>query len=409
MRYTVLTNPREPNLSVFEEDFDEVAARFSDIVRNKSWAPLPGGVIDTYVPSSAEYSPMTLQANDFRGYRVDSGSYLAAEKSLIGAALSAVEGRGLDTDDYTLCPSVTFGLFIILLALRRKGIRTIVAELPAYFASIEQATALDFQTFLWPTISSEHYIMSPDDMRFVREHIRGPIVLLVTQPRYGMGFLRSKEYFESLRLELREGDVLIVDEAADQTVPARLGSADHAGDVQLLRVRGLTKGLGLNSARIAAIFHSAEWRESFGELVDYAGGTLDSASVRVMTALSAVPKKYASLLRAAQAYVSTQKAILSGLLHGLPISLSPVESGYIGTAHVRLECRTDEFAVARERFLQICVDEKMPVVLGSSMYFPYDKHTEIFRINYFSTPENIEFSGTVIGKVLSRFIEQSPG
>ena len=403
MKYSVLTNPRAKSLSVLTEDFDQIASYFRDIIRDRSWSALPGGVIDTFVPSSGDYARISLEADDFRGYRLDSEDYLAAEKAVIARALEVIEGRPLQDADFTLCPSVSMGSLFTLLAMKRKNVRTMVAELPAYFGSVEQAMVLDINTLLWPTLPNEAYSMTLGDVRYIRESLEGPILLLMTQPRYAMGHLRSAEFFARIRDQLREGDVLAIDEAADQSTPALLGQIDHDGPVQVIRLRGLTKGLGLNSARVAAIFHPHDWRSELGEIVDYAGGNLDSASLKVVTTLCANPQKYVDLLQAAKRYVHDQRRKLESLLRGLPIFLSALESGYIGTAHVPFANSGAGFSEQRLRFLEICKDERMPVVLGSSMYFPYDFRGEIFRINYFTPNENIEHSAVSISKVLKRF------
>jgi hypothetical protein len=45
---------------------------------------------------------------------MDSGSYLAADKKVIAAALSLVETRELSSNDITLCPSVSYGLLCVI-------------------------------------------------------------------------------------------------------------------------------------------------------------------------------------------------------------------------------------------------------------------------------------------------------
>lgn len=406
MRYTILTNPRAKDLVVFDDDFEAVASYFSAIVDGHCWSALPGGVIDTYVPLAPSYVPLILTVNDFKGYRIDSGRNLATDKRTISRALEFVEDRALDESDFTLCPSVTLGLLVVLLTLRRHSVRTLIVELPGYFATIEQAEMFDIQTLLWPTVPSEMYGMSTDDLAYIRGMVSGPVAVLVTQPRYGMGYMRPTEYFMALRAELKAGDVLLVDEAADQVTPASLGKLDHAGVVPMIRIRGLTKGLGLNSARVAAIFHPREWRERITEILDYAGGTLDAGSLRMLLSVCTQPQEYADLLEAARNYVTSQCAKLGALLRGLPVRLSPMESGYIGTAHILLGQGGDDFQDRRRRFLDACKAEGMPVVLGSSMYFPHDLTTEIFRINYFTPPENLDRSAKAIARVLSRLNDQ---
>jgi aspartate/methionine/tyrosine aminotransferase len=396
----ILENPRFSEAEVFEDDFNEIAKYFVDILENKSWSALPGGIVDTYVPAADRYNPITLCADDFRGYKMDTGRYIASNKTVIAGALALIEGRALGFDEFTLCPSVSFGLLIVFLVLKQKKIRTLISELPSYFACIEQADALDFRVMLWPALPDEGYAISARDLDNLRAAISEPVAVLLTQPRYGMGYCRSNQSVQELFDILRAGDVLIVDEAADQSVPSPLAKISPDGEKALIRVRGLTKGLGLNSAKVAAIFHPPQLRSIFGDTVDFAGGALDAASLTLITSLCEEPSRYISLLQAAQTYVRSRKREFEQRLLGLPIVLSPLESGYIGTAHIKFDESFGAISGRRSKFLELCKNFKMPVVLGSSMYFPYAPQQEIIRVNYFTTAENLRASANVLTKIM---------
>src|SRR3954469_18418237 len=99
--YEILTNPRTPDAIVFDEDFDDVASYFSDIVNARSWSALPGGVMETFVPFSSRYERLTLTANDFSGYRIEAGQYISPSKKIIATGLALVEGRQLSDNDFT--------------------------------------------------------------------------------------------------------------------------------------------------------------------------------------------------------------------------------------------------------------------------------------------------------------------
>lgn len=399
--YEILVNPRTPRAVVFDEDFDDVASFFSKIVSARSWSALPGGVIETFVPFASDYKDLTFTANDFSGYPIDTGQYISASKTIIARGLSHIESRDLSSEDFTLCPSVSFALLVILMALKRSGVKTIVVELPAYFASIEQALILGFRVLLWPTLASEGYTIAPSDLETIRLSAPEPIGLLITQPRYGMGFLRSYESIATLRSSLGRGDVLVIDEAADQSVPSTLAKLSTEEGNTVLRTRGLTKGLGLNSARVAAVFHPPKLRALFGELVDFAGGALDAASLAIASQLCESPRRYSDLLLAAQSYVKGQREVLDRSLHGTRIAVSPIESGYIGSAHVFIPESLDNFEEARRIFMEKCRFRRMPVVLGSSMYFPYIGDREIIRINYFTSQQNIIASGAILSEIVA--------
>jgi hypothetical protein len=381
-------NPSAPSLTIFDEDFDEVAAVFKDLTETGTYAALPGGVRDTYVPQAERYPLLSLEPNEFRGYRMDTGTYLGEAKRTLAQAIIAVEGiSNLTPDNLTICPAVSFGLLACTLAMKEIGITTVLLEAPCYYASVEQSLALGLDVHLLPTRATDGYRLSPEHLAAARQSVDGRCVLIVTQPRYGTGANRDASEIAHLRSLLSAGDILLIDEAADQTVPAPMACLPLEGDVQLWRVRGLTKGLGLNSARMATIIHPLKLRNLFGDVVDYAGGNLDSASLKLMVGLASDPQFYIAQLRAAQEFVSNQWNMFGRDLMGLPVCLSPIESGYFATLRIDTGTEPENFLLWRQRFLKACYDNRMPVVLGSSMYFPYDRTAEIVRINYFTPPE----------------------
>lgn len=407
-KYEVIPNPEAPSLVVFEEDFDKIALIFKDILADASWSALPGGVRDTYVPSAARYPQISLEANDFRGYRMDTGAYLGDAKRLLAEAIVAVEGSALcDSDNFTICPSVSFALLACLIALKQMGIDSIFLEAPGYYATVEQGHALGLSIYLLPASPQNGFRVTADHVSRARNSVSGRCVLVVTQPRYGTGENRAASEIVHLRSQMRSGDFILVDEAADQTVPAPMAQTPFDGDVRLLRIRGLTKGLGLNSARMATVIHPRELRGAFGDIVDYAGGNLDTASLTLMVGIASNPQFYIAQLRAAQDFVRNQRETFAKNLAGLPIRLSPIESGYFATAHIDTGVPPVAFQAWRQRFLEACLKYRMPVVLGSSMYFPYDLTTEIVRINYFSEPNNLQRAAYVFSMVLAE-VTRSP-
>lgn len=402
LKYEVIPNPEAPSLVVFEEDFDEIALIFKDILADASWSALPGGVRDTYIPSAAHYPKISLEANDFRGYRMDTGAYLGDAKHLLAQAIVAVEGSALcDSDNFTICPSVSFALLACLIALKQIGIKSIFLEAPCYYATVEQGHALGFSIYLLPTNNQNGFLVTAEHVSYARKSVLGRCLLVVTQPRYGTGENRTASEIEHLRSQMHSGDFILIDEAADQTVPAPMAQTSFDGEVQLLRIRGLTKGLGLNSARMATVIHSKELRGTFGDIVDYAGGNLDAASLTLMVGIASNPQFYIAQLRAAQEFVRNQREMFEKNLAGLPIRLSKIESGYFATAHIDTGVSPDAFQAWRQQFLEACLKYRMPVVLGSSMYFPYDLTTEIVRINYFSEPKNLQRAAHIFSRVLA--------
>ncbi|MCM5554141.1 aminotransferase class I/II-fold pyridoxal phosphate-dependent enzyme [Pleomorphomonas sp. NRK KF1] len=400
MTRRVLPNRLAPEMHVYAEDFDDVADRFKGIVASASWIAQPGAVMDTVVPTAASYDPLIMTADQLCGYRTDTGDVIYEEKMIIGGAISAFEKRDVPLNEFTMAPGVSSALMCVTSYLKYLGVSEVIFELPSYFASIEQAELLGLNVGLFPSSPRNGYRITANDISLIDRLSSDPIALIVTQPRYGIGYNRSPEEIENLRTALRPGDILVIDEAADQSVPSPLGSINLDGPVRIIRVRGLTKGLGLNSAKVAAILHPASARSYFSEIVDVIGCALDAAALRVITDLARRPQRYLDLLFSAQSFVIEQYNTLRRATSGLPVSLAPIESGYLATAYFP-NTNGGDFEEFRSNFLEVAVNIQLPIVRGSSLYFPYDGTGEIIRINYFTTRENIIASGRAFETLLT--------
>ncbi|KZC97673.1 MULTISPECIES: aminotransferase class I/II-fold pyridoxal phosphate-dependent enzyme [Thalassospira] len=405
MSRRILRNRRDPELKVYDEDFDLVATRFRPTVTSADWIALPGAVMDTVVPCSDEYPQLSLEASHLKGYKMDTGDVLWTEKQQIASLVAAFDSKLINTDEFTLAPGVSSALLIIMAALKSMGIGEIIFELPAYFAGIEQAELLGLNVGLFPASPSSGYRITPQDIIDIDRISSAPVALMITQPRYGLGYNRKTEELLKLREALRPGDIIVVDEAADQSAPSPFGKVELDGDVKIIRVRGLTKGLGLNSAKIATILHPTDMRPLLGEIVDFTGGAIDAAAMRLVLELAKKPMRYLALLEGARNYVRQQYQTLQSMIMGLPITLAPIENSYLATAHFRSPPNVD-FDQFREYFLYTAVEIKLPIVRGSSLYFPYDASGEIIRINYFTPPENMTRSGTAFQKFSTSLYER---
>lgn len=406
MARRILRNRRDPSLRVYEEDFDIVAGRFKQIIASSTWIALPGAVMDTVVPSAAEYPPLALEASQLKGYKMDTGDVLSPEKAKIGQLLSAFENRHVTANEYTLTPGVSSGLFFIAAALKKMDVAELIFELPAYFAGIEQAELLGLNVALFPASPKSGYRVLPDDLLEFDRISNDPVALVITQPRYGLGYNRAIDEIATIRRAMKPGDFIIIDEAADQSVPSPFGDIELEGQVRIIRIRGLTKGLGLNSAKIAAIFHPPDMRSLFGEIVDFGGGAIDAVALKVTLDFAENPQRYIAFLNAAQAYVRHQHSILQRFILGLPITLAPIESSYLATAHFATVPGMD-FEMFRQRFLDIAAEIRLPIVRGSCLYFPYDGSGEMVRINYFTPSDNMTRSGKAFQK-FSSFLYERP-
>jgi histidinol-phosphate/aromatic aminotransferase/cobyric acid decarboxylase-like protein len=179
--------------------------------------------METVVPCSDEYPQLSLEASHLKGYKMDTGDVLWTEKQQIASLVAAFDSKLINTDEFTLAPGVSSALLIIMAALKSMGIGEIIFELPAYFAGIEQAELLGLNVGLFPASPSSGYRITPQDIIDIDRISSAPVALMITQPRYGLGYNRKTEELLKLREALRPGDIIVVDEAADQSAPSPFG------------------------------------------------------------------------------------------------------------------------------------------------------------------------------------------
>ena len=61
----------------------------------------------------------------------------------------------------------------------------------------------------------------------------------------------------------------------------------------------------------------------------------------------------------------------------------------MGTASIPLKGGRNKYKSNRDKLLQYCRSRRMPVILGSNMFFAFDPDWEQVRFNYFSRQTHI--------------------
>lgn len=252
--------------------YDEMyATYFEDLVANGSVAADPSGWSRTE-PGAGIGLDVPMPTNLLAHYVVDNRQLIAPEKERLKQLLSEWDVRTYMLNEITLTPSISTACLATLLVLHSVGIRRIVFETPAYYATIDQACALGFDTELIPTHAIDGYGWSLSD--WMTEKRKGS-ALWLTQPRYALGQNQMIDHVAALFAELGKDGFLVIDETADQGWPSKLSSLQAGPHTGLIKICGLMKPLGLNGLRLAAVPHSASLRPAFQEMIWLAGAALE--------------------------------------------------------------------------------------------------------------------------------------
>jgi Aminotransferase class I and II len=380
----------------FEPDqYEEInACYFDDILRSRSWAGLPAGWHNPSSAGAAHFQQRLLSGDDVQRYALDEGFALGNEKSAVLHLLSAWEQSSIEWDEATLCPSVSTANLVVLGALREHGIDTLIFETPAYYATLAQARLLGFRVLRIPTFKQSGF--ETDPAALLKATNENPACAIwLTQPRFGIGTNQNLEKIRKVAAALPNRTILVFDEAAEQLFPSLLsGLGPTACDV--IRVRGILKGAGLNGLRLSVIMHLKHWRESMEGLLETAGASLDRFSLANGADIARIPELLPRMLAAANAQVVRLRKSLSVLLVGSWAEATPLENAYIGSILLDFRSLPGTYQAKQTAFLEYCREARLPVVLRASVGFAYDPSWEAVRINYFTPTENVERTGHLI-------------
>jgi DNA-binding transcriptional MocR family regulator len=395
--------PGAENLFFRDDDFYEIHnTYFRDIVEKRTWKALPGGVASFSVPEYENIPDIWVTSNDLSGYRFDTSPSLATAKESAKYLLSNWLNKSVETNNFTLCPSISHGLLAVLWAIKESGIQNVLFEAPAYYASVVQATKLELKPRLLPTQFSRNFEITPHDISYLND-VYGKYAIVITQPKYGTGIDRSISNLNNCLELMSDGSVVIVDEAVDQKFPATLGTdfGAHA-NLTMFRLRGFMKPMALNGVKAAACCHPSAWAARIRAGLEATGGTLDAYAARFLESCSQDLGLFKSLCDKARHTVAERARQFAIAAQGPHQTVIPIENGYLGALQLDITLGKRTFEAQRNRLLDIARDEGVPVQLGPSMYFPCDLRHEYIRINYFSDLENLLRSAHMIKHLLNR-------
>jgi histidinol-phosphate/aromatic aminotransferase/cobyric acid decarboxylase-like protein len=379
-------------------DFDEIyAAYFEDLIAADAIRADPSGWART--ETNVEIPAISpVPREELAHYVTDNRRLIGPEKEVLVGLLSGWDRRGYGFDEVTLTPSISTASLAVLFLLRAEGVKTVVFETPGYYATMDQADALGLRIVLVPTRHDSGYRWTPAS--FI-SRMNGTSALWLTQPRYALGFDQAVPGVVELLDALKPTDFLVVDETADQAWPTAL-SAIEAGvrNSNLIKIRGYMKPLGLNALRLAFVLHSAKWRPQFQELQWLVGAALDRYSLASAVQMAQDPELFRSMLSAARTRVISLRRRLLAFSAGMPMAVSTMENGYLGT--LRLDWGGIDDGSRRMALLEFCRDRKMPVTLGAAMRFARDSFREHVRLNFFMPGTELDYCAAALRDFMRR-------
>ena len=388
----IVIPPKAHGLTLLSDDFYTVRERyFKSTLQTGSWKALPGGVQEMQTPHY-NIPDIEIRLDNLVGYRLDDGINLKS-RGTGGHFIKAIDGQSRHDDEYTYCPSSSLGLLAVLFFLKSRGIMDVYFEAPIFFGTFEQAKAVGMRVHVILTAPEEKYHLTRECLEHVLDGQKAPIALIVTQPKYGDGGLRTDENLQMIQNLLGADNYLVIDEAADNVIPGNGSKFPSPLPPNLFRVRGIAKGLGLNGIKLSAIFHSSTNKGGIAEILEATSGSLDSYSDAVLRHVEGSADFLLESYDAARSYVEQGNRIAQTILGNYCEYVSKVESGYMGVASVKFSdspLPQKKFYQRRASFLQDASGMGIPLTLGASLYYPTDLTSEKVRFNYFTSHENIE-------------------
>jgi histidinol-phosphate/aromatic aminotransferase/cobyric acid decarboxylase-like protein len=369
-------------------DIDQVYYTFfQDIWDSGDIYADPSGWHDTESQAAGLLPKILLNENALGRYYLDEGNTLGDLKDHILQLLEFWEKRHVDKEEMTLYSSVSTATAAILIALKRLGAKTVLFETPAYGVTVNQARYSGYKIVLIPTYHRDNFALTVEPHLLKNSH---PVVLWLTQPRMSLGFDQEESFIETLLDKISVSDFLVVDEATEQRYPSVLSR--FFGKVrsrQVLRIRGLLKPLGLNGLRLACVLHSSSLRSSLENTQEVLGASLDLYSLQMAAELAQKKDIFSTMLSVANTQVTALRRKAELLALGSGITVSRLVNGYMGSVFIPFKGRKENYNKYRRELLNYCRSRRMPVILGSSMFFAFDPEWEQIRLNYFSREHHI--------------------
>lgn len=361
------------------DDFERIQKKYFDEIIEKN-----NQISDiSYWYNSTSKAANLGEYNKFVAYKSDYGNSLKEQKKSILECVENWDKTSYDYHDFTLCSSATSASLIILTFLKSSlGIKNIVFESPCYFASVEQAKSLGFNTIIAATYIKDNFFFELKNKYFEDE----PKVVWITQPRFGLGYNQEKEYLDEIIEGLNKKDIIIIDEATEQYFPSYLHNYNFNRDHRIIKFRSFFKGMGINGPRISYILHGRGLRKEMQRHLENVQGSIDIFSLNFAKELTGNLLKFKKMLRIANQQVISLRDQIQTYCINSNIELIKIENGYIGSIAYKYNSKDKGWSYfkRREELLKLCASLNLPVILGAMMNFAKDPDYEFIRVNFFN-------------------------
>lgn len=365
----------------FPDDLDRINSKYFSQLRKENKVLLdPSYWYKNYTQAALEFG-----YNEIKNYKSDYHDSLKLEKPLIVDTISKWDETLYNYDDMTICSSTTSGSIILLAYLKEVfKIENIFFETPCYFASLKQAELLNFNVTMLPTYFKNDFTIDVEAFKDTKRKI-----IWLTQPRYGLGSNYDVNVLKEILSICGKNDFIIIDEATEQLFPSHLSEYNFQYDERIIKLRTPFKGIGINGPRLSMIIHGSLHRKRIQNTLEEIQGAMDVFSLDFANKVFSDQDKYFAMLGAANNQVKNTYNKLLPRTIGSKLTLSEINNGYIASVFMTYENNSFGYAKRREKLLQYCAENNMPIILGSTLCFAKDRDREQIRLNYFNTTSDL--------------------
>ena len=337
---------------------------------------------------------------DLNRYYADSARRLEDFKQPLRQLLCSWEMEKISYDEFSLLPSTTIAMTLIIAVLEERGVKKIIFDTPLYFAALENVKSRGWEVeFVKPVDVTTGRL---DIERIQTLLCSDDTCLWLHQPRYSIGVDLRTEDLESIAVAFQGNRFLVIDEANDDSFPSGMRQAlRNVRSEKLFRIKSLVKPFGLNGINMAFILHHGTHREDLVDNMWRLGGTLDYYSLDYIRQLATPPSFYQDLLLDIRSQLAKRRDLISDMISSENSRLLPATTGFLSAIRMRLPGNLEHGQEARNQLVGHFARHRIPVMLGAHIYMPHLPGHEHIRVNLFNSEDDIIYSCSVIREFLA--------
>lgn len=338
--------------------------------------------------------------SDLNRYYADSSNRLREFKLPLQQLLCKWEERDISYDSFSVFPSTTIAMSLIMAILAERGINRIVLDCPFYFAAFENAKARGWDIEYIPP--SDTLTGRLNVTQFQKSLAQDNCVVWLHQPRYSVGSNLIAEDLEQLVDSFHGNRFLVVDEANDDSFPSKTRRyLEGISTEKLFRIKSLVKSFGLNGVNLAFVMHDEVHREDLVDNMWRLGGTLDYFSLDYVRQLACPPSYFRDLLKITREQLSKRRQLIDALIETDRSMLLPATTGFLSAIRIELPGKPVDRIRTRKLLIKHFAQNRIPAMLGAHIYMPPSPGFEYVRVNLFNSELDTVYSCSVIRDFLS--------